>query len=125
MPSPGSIRTSRRPGSRDRQPLATSNCSASRVCTGHGASTCSSSTDDRRVPSTVVDVPAELKDPSGTLSTIEAVVDVPTLQREADELEQQASAPDLWNDTDNAQKVTSRLSFVQGEIRRVTDLRRR
>ena len=72
-----------------------------------------------------MDVPVELRELSGTLSTIEAVIDVPTLQAEADDLEQRASAPDLWNDTENAQKVTSRLSFVQGEIRRVTDLRRR
>jgi peptide chain release factor 2 len=72
-----------------------------------------------------VDVPAELKELSATLASIEAVVDVPALRAEAAELEQQASAPDLWNDTDNAQRVTSRLSFVQGEIRRVEELRRR
>jgi peptide chain release factor 2 len=72
-----------------------------------------------------VDVPAELKELSATLASIEAVLDVPKLRREAGELERQASAPDLWNDTDNAQKITSRLSFVQGEIRRVEDLRRR
>jgi peptide chain release factor 2 len=72
-----------------------------------------------------VDVPAELKELSATLASIEAVLDVPKLRSEAEELERQASAPDLWNDTDNAQKITSRLSFVQGEIRRVEDLRRR
>jgi peptide chain release factor 2 len=72
-----------------------------------------------------VDVPAELKELSATLASIEAVLDVPKLRREADELEKRASAPDLWNDTENAQKVTSRLSFVQGEIRRAEDLRRR
>ncbi|MDT4934367.1 MAG: peptide chain release factor 2 [Pseudonocardiales bacterium] len=72
-----------------------------------------------------MDVPAELKELSATLASIEAVLDVPKLRREAGELERQASAPDLWNDTDNAQKITSRLSFVQGEIRRVEDLRRR
>jgi len=72
-----------------------------------------------------VDVPAELKELSATLSSIEAVVDVAALRGEVADLEQQASAPDLWDDTDNAQKVTSRLSYVQGEIRRVEDLRRR
>jgi peptide chain release factor 2 len=72
-----------------------------------------------------VDVPAELKELSATLASIEAVLDVPKLRNEAEELERQASAPDLWNDTENAQKITSRLSFVQGEIRRVEDLRRR
>jgi peptide chain release factor 2 len=72
-----------------------------------------------------VDVPAELKELSATLASIEAVLDVPSLRNEAARLEEQAAAPDLWNDSDNAQKVTSRLSFVQGEIRRVEDLRRR
>ena len=72
-----------------------------------------------------MDVAAELKELSATLSSIEAVVDVAALRREVADLEQQASAPDLWNDTENAQQVTSRLSNVQGEIRRVEDVRRR
>ena len=72
-----------------------------------------------------MDVPAELKELNATLSGIESVVDLDALRRELAELQQQAAAPDLWNDTDNAQRVTSRLSFVQGEIRRVEDLRRR
>jgi peptide chain release factor 2 len=72
-----------------------------------------------------VDVPAELKELSATLANIEAVVDVPTLRKQAGELEQQASAPDLWNDVEYAQRVTSKLSNVQNEIRRVEDLRRR
>ena len=78
-----------------------------------------------RVPSTVVDVPADLKELAATLATIEAVVDVPALEREVAGLEQQAADPELWSDQDNAQRVTSRLSHLQGEIRRVTDLRRR
>ena len=40
-------------------------------------------------------------------------------------LEQQASAPDLWDDQEAAQKVTSRLSFLQQEQRRVLALRQR
>jgi peptide chain release factor 2 len=72
-----------------------------------------------------VDVPAELKELSATLASIEAVVDLPALHRELDDLEKQASVPDLWDDVENAQQVNSRLSYVQGEIRRVEDLRRR
>jgi peptide chain release factor 2 len=72
-----------------------------------------------------VDVPAELKELSATLASIEAVVDVAALRREVADLEQQASAQNLWDDPDHAQQVTSRLSYVQGEIRRVEDLRRR
>jgi peptide chain release factor 2 len=72
-----------------------------------------------------VDVPAELKELATTLGSIEAVVDLPALRREAGELAEQAAAPDLWNDAENAQRVTSRLSYAQGELRRVEDLRRR
>jgi len=67
----------------------------------------------------------ELKALDATLSSIEQVLDVPALQRQAIDLEAQASAPDLWNDPDAAQRVTSRLSYVQGEIRRVEGLRSR
>ncbi len=79
----------------------------------------------RRVPSLDVDVSAELKDLSDTLASIEAVVDLPSLRNQAGQLEQQASAPDLWNDVENAQRITSKLSNVQNDIRRVEDLRRR
>jgi peptide chain release factor 2 len=72
-----------------------------------------------------VDVPADLKELSATLASIEAVLDIPKLRREAGELEQRASAPNLWDDPENAQRVTSRLSYAQGEIRRVEELRRR
>lgn len=67
----------------------------------------------------------ELRVLDTTLSSIESVVDLPKLRDELQQLEQDASAPDLWDDQDNAQKVTSRLSFVQGEIRRVEELRSR
>ena len=61
----------------------------------------------------------------GTLRQIEAVVDLPALEAEIADLETQASAPDLWDDPESAQKVTSRLSYLQGEHRRVTGLRAR
>ena len=61
----------------------------------------------------------------GVLKQIEAVVNLPGLQTEIDDLEQRASAPDLWDDTESAQKVTSRLSFLQQEHRRITELRQR
>ena len=47
------------------------------------------------------------------------------MRSEVVELEAQASAPDLWDDPAAAQKVTSRLSFVQGELRKVSALRQR
>jgi peptide chain release factor 2 len=71
------------------------------------------------------DVAADLKDLATTLEGIEAVTDVPALKAEIADLEEQAGAPDLWNDAEAAQKVTSRLSHAQAELRRVEDLRRR
>jgi peptide chain release factor 2 len=73
----------------------------------------------------VTDVPAELKELSATLTSIEAVLDVPKLRAQVAELERQASDPELWNDPENAQKVTSKLSHTQGQIRRVEELRSR
>jgi peptide chain release factor 2 len=73
----------------------------------------------------VTDVPSELKELSTTMASIEAVLDLGKLRGEVTALEKQASAPDLWDDPDKAQQVTSRLSAVQGEIRRADDLRRR
>ncbi len=67
----------------------------------------------------------ELKQLDATLSSIEAVLDVPKLRAQIAELEEQAAAPDLWNDPDAAQKVTSKLSYLQGDLRRVEGLRQR
>jgi peptide chain release factor 2 len=79
------------------------------------------------VPSSVVnlDVAAELKNLASTLDGIEAVVDVARLRAEVEELSEQAGQPDLWNDQERAQEVTSRLSRAQAQLRHVTDIRRR
>lgn len=66
-----------------------------------------------------------LKDLEQTLTSIEAVVDVDKLRQEIDELSEQAAAPDLWSDQERAQKVTQRLSYLQGELRKVQGLRQR
>ncbi len=60
-----------------------------------------------------------------TMNSIEAVVDVDRLQASIAELSAQASAPDLWNDQDRAQAVTSDLSHRQAELARVESLRQR
>ena len=60
-----------------------------------------------------------------TMGSIETVVDLPALRAQVADLEEQASAPDLWDDQERAQQVTSKLSFAQGEIRRVEALRSR
>ena len=60
-----------------------------------------------------------------TLSSIEAVLDLPKLHAQFTELEAEASAPNLWDDPEKAQVVTSKLSRVQSTINRVTTIRRR
>ena len=60
-----------------------------------------------------------------TLAGIEQVLDVPGMKAKAAALEADASAPDLWDDQANAQRITSQLSLVQGDIRRIEGLRRR
>ncbi len=72
-----------------------------------------------------VELSEELSRLDSTLTSVEKVLDLPKLQAEADDLEQQAGAPNLWDDQAHAQAVTSRLSFVQGEIRKVGELRSR
>jgi peptide chain release factor 2 len=81
-----------------------------------------------RVPSidvAPVDVSDKLRDLDQTLNSIEAVLDLDRMRRELVDLNQQAAAPDLWDDQERAQKVTSRLSHVQAELSRVESLRRR
>jgi peptide chain release factor 2 len=73
----------------------------------------------------MVDFPEEVKNLDTTLTSIEAVLDLDRLRREIDELNEQAAAPDLWDDPERAQRVTTRLSFLQGDISRVESLRRR
>ncbi len=72
-----------------------------------------------------LEVAEQLKELTSTLASVESVLDVPRLEVEVTELEKQASAPDLWDDQERAQAVTSRLSFIQGEIRKALALRQR
>ena len=60
-----------------------------------------------------------------TLVSIEKVLDLPKLRMQAVTLEEEAGVPNLWDDPENAQKITSRLSRVQAEINKLTGLRRR
>ncbi|HIW60950.1 MAG TPA: peptide chain release factor 2 [Candidatus Stackebrandtia excrementipullorum] len=71
------------------------------------------------------DFSAELRDLNTTLDSVTAVLDLDALTREKTELEAAALAPDLWDDVNHAQKVTSRLSYVQNELNRVGSLRQR
>ncbi|MDO5677117.1 MAG: peptide chain release factor 2 [Propionibacteriaceae bacterium] len=71
------------------------------------------------------DLSTRLTDLGRSLDSIEAVADLDKLRAEIADLEQQVAAPDLWDDQENAQRVTSQLSAKQGEVDRITGLRSR
>ena len=60
-----------------------------------------------------------------TLVSIEKVLDLPKLRKLAAELEEQAGVPNLWDDPESAQKITSRLSRTQSIISKLESLRQR
>ena len=67
----------------------------------------------------------EVKALDATLVSIEKVLNLPKLKADALSLEAEASAPDLWDDPEKAQVVTSKLSRVQATLNRVQTIRRR
>jgi peptide chain release factor 2 len=71
------------------------------------------------------DLSADIQALRSTFSDITAVVDVDALTAEIARLSEEAGAPDLWDDTEKAQKVTSALSHRQSELARVTGIERR
>src|SRR3954471_19329467 len=59
------------------------------------------------------------------MGSIEAVLDLDTMRADIAVLEEQAAAPSLWDDPDAAQKITSKLSHLQAELRKTEALRGR
>jgi peptide chain release factor 2 len=68
------------------------------------------------------DIDAEIKQLQATMHTIEQVLDLGAMRTEIADLGEQVAAPDLWDDQDNATRVTGRLSLLQGELDRFTEL---
>ncbi len=71
------------------------------------------------------DPSADIQALRATFADIQAVVDVDALEAEIATLSEAAGAPDLWDDVDKAQKVTSALSHRQADLKRITDVERR
>ena len=67
----------------------------------------------------------EISELSSKLDTIEAVVDPEAMRTEVTDLREQAADPSLWEDQTRAQEVTRRLSYVEGELNRMENLRQR
>jgi peptide chain release factor 2 len=72
-----------------------------------------------------LDISAEIATLKSTFDDIRSVVGVERLEAEIADLSEQAGAPDLWDDTEKAQKVTSALSHRQAELARITSVERR
>ncbi len=68
------------------------------------------------------DFDQEIKQLQATMHTIEQVLDVDAMRAEIADLGEQVAAPDLWDDQENATRVTGRLSALQGEVDRFTAL---
>ncbi|GAA2524537.1 peptide chain release factor 2 [Rarobacter incanus] len=71
------------------------------------------------------DFPVEISQLRSTLGTISAVSDPAALRAKITDLSAQAAAPDLWDDQEKAQAVTSALSQAQSELERITSMEAR
>ena len=70
-------------------------------------------------------IQTEIKQLQATMHTIEQVLDLGAMRAEIADLGEQVAAPDLWDDQANAQRVTGRLSLLNGELDRFTELNTR
>ena len=69
-----------------------------------------------------VDFSQEIKDLRTTMASVREVTDLTRLEATIAEFEQQASDPNLWDDQEKAQVVTSGLSRAKAEHDRVTGM---
>ncbi len=69
-----------------------------------------------------IDFEAEIRQLNATMKTIGQVLDLDAMRAEIADLGEQVAAPDLWDDQENAQRVTGRLSALNGEMERFTSL---
>ncbi|MGO4599499.1 peptide chain release factor 2 [Terrabacter sp. 2RAF25] len=69
-----------------------------------------------------VDFTQEIKELRATMDSVRGVTDLDALGVTIADLEKQASAPDLWDDPDQAQQVTSALSRANSERDRVVSM---
>ncbi|ANH38681.1 Peptide chain release factor 2 [Nocardioides dokdonensis FR1436] len=56
------------------------------------------------------------------MRTIEQVLDIDAMRQEIVDLGEQVGAADLWDDQENATRVTGRLSLLQGQVDRFAEL---
>jgi peptide chain release factor 2 len=72
-----------------------------------------------------IDFDVEIKQLRATMKTIGQVLDLDRMRAQIADLGAQVAAPDLWDDQQNATRVTGRLSALQGQLDRFTELDQR
>lgn len=72
-----------------------------------------------------VDFTQEIADLRTTMGSVRDVTDLPALEAQIADLEQQSAAPDLWDDQEKAQQVTSALSRAKAEHDRIVGMDQR
>ena len=72
-----------------------------------------------------IDPVGEISELKAKLASVEAVLEPDTMRKEADGLRVRAGDPGLWADPEQAQAITRRLSYLEGEIARLESLHRR
>lgn len=72
-----------------------------------------------------IDFPADIAALRATYASIADVSDLDQIRADIAELSEQAGAPDLWDDPDAAQQVTSKLSHRQSDLERLERLESR
>ena len=73
----------------------------------------------RNLESVATDYSSEIAELSSTYEQIRLVTDPDGLKARIAELTELSGAPDLWDDQDKAQSVTSKLSHAQSELNRI------
>jgi peptide chain release factor 2 len=71
------------------------------------------------------DPAGEISELSSKLASVEAVLAPDAMEKEAEGLRERAGDPGLWEDQEQAQAVTRRLSYLDGELARLENLHRR
>ncbi|WP_284303014.1 peptide chain release factor 2 [Mobilicoccus caccae] len=71
------------------------------------------------------DFAQELKDLKTTMTSVREVTDLEALRAQISDLEAKSGAPDLWDDPDAAQKITSALSRANSELERIMGMDQR
>src|SRR5580698_8142150 len=71
------------------------------------------------------DAAGEISELVSKLNSVEAVLNPDAMRKEADGLRERSVDPELWSDQDQAQAVTRRLSYLEGELNRLAAVRQR